>query len=302
MKIVNLYALIVFVAAPLFSQTATLYDVFPLNINRNYIYNYRYEYIDQELGFLCYHNIDSGLVTYTIKDSLSHSDSTIQWTIIQNAKLYHYRLDTTYWTMDTSTCILYENNQGNHVLTCSSLVWSFPFSSRSLYSPIPVPVYRFSNIASQSMKVDFDSTHINSVLNIIHYYCDNIHGMYKQSDTLITNNIVYQYLSHEINLVSTTDAVKPLSPSNPSQIQLQQNYPNPFNPSTIMSYSLPQQSYVRLTVYNTLGQKIQELVSDFQQAGEHQTIFNGNNLPSGIYYYRLSANGAIVTKKLLLLK
>lgn len=84
--------------------------------------------------------------------------------------------------------------------------------------------------------------------------------------------------------------------------QLYQNYPNPFNPKTIISYSLSNQSKVRLTVYNLLGQKISLLVNTLQNRGTYEIEFNGANLPSGTYFYKLEVNNQIFIKKLLLLK
>jgi photosystem II stability/assembly factor-like uncharacterized protein len=83
---------------------------------------------------------------------------------------------------------------------------------------------------------------------------------------------------------------------------LLQNYPNPFNPSTIISYSIPKQSHVTLTVYNNLGQKVSELLNSEQEAGYHQINFDGSILASGVYYYRLSTDSYITTKKMQIMK
>lgn len=76
---------------------------------------------------------------------------------------------------------------------------------------------------------------------------------------------------------------------------LLQNYPNPFNPSTKISYKLPYESNIKLTVYNSLGQRVKELVNSVQRAGVHEVDFQAENLSSGIYFYKLEAvsiNGA----------
>ncbi len=88
----------------------------------------------------------------------------------------------------------------------------------------------------------------------------------------------------------------------PSSVRLEQNYPNPFNPVTLISYSLPQSQDVRLSVIDLLGREIAQLVNRVQAAGEHQITFNAVDLPSGIYIYRLEAEGASVTRKMILLK
>lgn len=83
---------------------------------------------------------------------------------------------------------------------------------------------------------------------------------------------------------------------------LSQNYPNPFNPTTIINYSLPVQSNVSVKIFDVLGKEIGNLVNELQTAGNHSVEFNGVNLPSGVYYYRLEANGFTDTKKMILVK
>jgi len=88
----------------------------------------------------------------------------------------------------------------------------------------------------------------------------------------------------------------------PERFSLQQNYPNPFNPSTVISYSLPQASDVRLEVFNLLGQRVSLLVNGRVQSGQHTATFRSGNLSSGIYIYRLQADGFTQTRKMLLIK
>jgi N-acetylneuraminic acid mutarotase len=80
------------------------------------------------------------------------------------------------------------------------------------------------------------------------------------------------------------------------------NYPNPFNPSTVIKYELPRDGHVTLKVYNSLGEEVALLVSEFQPAGSHTVSFNAQNLSSGVYFYRLSTGEMTATKKLILLK
>ena len=87
-----------------------------------------------------------------------------------------------------------------------------------------------------------------------------------------------------------------------SQFVLTQNYPNPFNPSTTIRYVMPHTSLVTLTVYNTLGQQVAQLVNEEQQVGYHEAVFRGDGLSSGVYFYRLKAGGFVQTRKLLLLR
>jgi hypothetical protein len=83
---------------------------------------------------------------------------------------------------------------------------------------------------------------------------------------------------------------------------LSQNYPNPFNPSTTINYSIAKAGNIKLTVYNTIGDKVFTLVDGYKATGNYSVQFNGSNLASGIYLYQLKANDFIVSKKMLLLK
>jgi Secretion system C-terminal sorting domain len=84
--------------------------------------------------------------------------------------------------------------------------------------------------------------------------------------------------------------------------QLYQNYPNPFNPSTVISYHLPANNFVSLKVYDIIGNEVATLVSESKPAGEYAVRFNGTNLPSGVYIYRLNSGNFSASKKLLLMK
>ncbi|MHB9011907.1 MAG: T9SS type A sorting domain-containing protein [Ignavibacteriaceae bacterium] len=88
----------------------------------------------------------------------------------------------------------------------------------------------------------------------------------------------------------------------PMEYTLYQNYPNPFNPSTIISYQLPVSSKVVLKIYDLLGRDVATLVNKEQVTGNYKVIFNGNNLASGVYFYRLKAGNFVETKKLILMK
>ena len=86
------------------------------------------------------------------------------------------------------------------------------------------------------------------------------------------------------------------------QLNLEQNYPNPFNNSTVIGYTLPQEDFVTLKVYNSLGQQIATLINENRKAGEYKINFDGSFFSSGIYFYRLAFGKQIITKKMLLLK
>lgn len=88
----------------------------------------------------------------------------------------------------------------------------------------------------------------------------------------------------------------------PEKYALEQNYPNPFNPSTTISYSIPENSFVTLKVYDLIGREVASLVNDNQIAGNYKVSFNASRLPSGVYIYKLNAGKFSQSKKLSLIK
>jgi 5'-nucleotidase/UDP-sugar diphosphatase len=95
--------------------------------------------------------------------------------------------------------------------------------------------------------------------------------------------------------------------SRPQAFELYQNFPNPFNPETQISYSLPEDGQVRLAIYNVLGQQVKVLVDEYQSAGTKTVVWDGRNqngeqVSSGIYFYKLQAGEVVQTKKMSLMK
>ena len=88
----------------------------------------------------------------------------------------------------------------------------------------------------------------------------------------------------------------------PQAFSLEQNYPNPFNPSTTIEYSVDKAGAVNLSVYNLMGQKVAELVNEAKSAGSYKVQWNAAGAASGMYYYRLDANGVSITRKMTLIK
>ena len=90
--------------------------------------------------------------------------------------------------------------------------------------------------------------------------------------------------------------------STPVEFALLQNYPNPFNPVAIINYQLAKNSFVTLKVYDILGNEVSVLINAEQPAGVYKTEFNGKNLVSGIYIYKLTAGNFTASKKMMILK
>ncbi|HQY52337.1 MAG TPA: T9SS type A sorting domain-containing protein, partial [Ignavibacteria bacterium] len=89
--------------------------------------------------------------------------------------------------------------------------------------------------------------------------------------------------------------------------KLSQNYPNPFNPSTKIDYDLPYDGKVSILLYDISGREVANLVNEVKTAGYYTATFNGANLSSGMYFYRINATGTgnnnfVSTKKMVLIK
>jgi hypothetical protein len=88
----------------------------------------------------------------------------------------------------------------------------------------------------------------------------------------------------------------------PSDFALSQNYPNPFNPTTFIDYTITKNSAVELSVYDILGNEVAQLVNEVKSPGSYTIAFDGSNLVSGVYFYKLRAGGNVFTKKMVLMK
>jgi len=97
--------------------------------------------------------------------------------------------------------------------------------------------------------------------------------------------------------ISNNDS--PVIPENPL---LYNNYPNPFNPSTIIRFSIPEESFVTIKVFNTLGEEVAQLVNEEKPVGSYEVEFDAIALPSGIYFYQLQVGSFSESKKMILLK
>ena len=113
----------------------------------------------------------------------------------------------------------------------------------------------------------------------------------------------YVYL-HQILSVTDVKDTKEL----PTDFVLKGNYPNPFNPNTTINFVLPKRENVSIIIYNSLGEKIRELLREEKDAGEHFVMWNGKDnffereVPSGIYFYLITHNRKVISSKMVLIK
>jgi hypothetical protein len=131
----------------------------------------------------------------------------------------------------------------------------------------------------------------------------------QRGSLILTASSVEESFAGKIRIVPTSET-PPIPPDRnnlevsavPANNAISQNYPNPFNPITIIQYQLPKESFVRLAIYNVVGQELRILVSQTEQPGYKSVQFDASSLPSGIYFYRITAGTFTDVKKMLLMK
>jgi hypothetical protein len=133
--------------------------------------------------------------------------------------------------------------------------------------------------------------------DVFHFILDEIHGY----DTLTPD-----FVAGTIN-VDELSGAEDDELTLPDEYSLKQNYPNPFNPETVIEYNIPSATHVRLSVYNILGQRVTDVVDEFQSSGTHRAVWNGTDefgreVESGVYFYRLTTTDFDMTRKMILMK
>lgn len=148
-----------------------------------------------------------------------------------------------------------------------------------------------------------ENTDWNSIGFVAGYNTTTETHNYQFTDNEITAN-KYFYRLKQVDYDGTFEYsnIVEIDINSISEFTLNQNYPNPFNPSTKISFTLPQSTNVKLSVFNALGEKIAELMNEVKSAGTYDVDFNASELSSGIYLYRLEAGEFIQTRKMSLMK
>jgi len=118
--------------------------------------------------------------------------------------------------------------------------------------------------------------------------------LYRLRQIDFNSNYIYYLLSDEVVI------------GVPTKFSISQNYPNPFNPVTKINYELPNDGFVKISLFDISGKQVASLVNDYQNAGYQTAVFNGSGFSSGVYYYRVEFknenNIESMTKKMLMIK
>jgi hypothetical protein len=119
---------------------------------------------------------------------------------------------------------------------------------------------------------------------------------------LLPGKFDYRLKMTDINGSYKYSSVVNVAVSAPETFGLSQNYPNPFNPSTNINYQIPKAGFVSLKVFNIIGKEIATLVNQEEPAGDYKVQFDTHNIASGTYFYKLSAGGVSLYKKMIVIK
>ena len=116
------------------------------------------------------------------------------------------------------------------------------------------------------------------------------------------NKIYYRLKQVDFDGAFSYSSVVNVNYDVPSEFVLSQNYPNPFNPTTIISYFVPKESFVSIKIYDFLGRELKTLVSETKSIGSYELSLDATNLPSGTYFYSMTADGFSKTNKMIVIK
>ncbi len=181
--------------------------------------------------------------------------------------------------MGTGTMSVYlEVKSGNTTL--------YPFVNVPLTSTLTT-----REIPLSSFLINGQPANLNNVSMVSFQLSKSLNTSMSNFDYTIQNAVV---VANSVGVTSNTTDVK--------EYALAQNFPNPFNPSTKIAFSLPKQGNVTLKVYNMLGKEIATLVNEVRSIGNYEINFDGANLSSGVYFYKLEAEGFSEVKRMMLIK
>ena len=152
----------------------------------------------------------------------------------------------------------------------------------------------------------YESHNFGTTFEKILDFESQITGLYKKPDSdilyVLTTTDLFKVENGQPTSIKQVPVSNEETPEIPTSVSLKQNYPNPFNPTTTIQFELDKATFTKLTVYDVLGRKVQELVNEIRPAGTNTIQFDATNLASGIYLYRLEGNEFVQTKRLTLIK
>jgi hypothetical protein len=162
--------------------------------------------------------------------------------------------------------------------------------------------YSFTHIidAGKDTSYTLSGVSLSDPIGVTAY--DNSYSTTKENDSTLVKDNMTNGNESWFSFASTVTGITDKGNKSPREYQLSQNYPNPFNPSTTINYSIAKEGNVTLAIYNVTGSKVATIVNGYKPAGSYTVQFNGSNLASGIYLYRLESGNYSAAKKFILMK
>ncbi|HPG40175.1 MAG TPA: T9SS type A sorting domain-containing protein [bacterium] len=290
------------------SGLAQIYDVLPLNVGNQFIYDYTSSDTTFWVGLFDHIQVDSGQVIYTITDSFASDENSIEWSVSMIANISRYNkqgdslfggIDTTYMIIDTLSFKLYESLSGYHLITCGSVLLNDPLS-QSMNNEIRIwqfldyrEIYRYSDSAEKAYATARDTLFFKHKIGLVKrtdYFMQETHHWGPVGfDANLSDYIVNIKETHTLPVIQNYNCII--------------NYPNPFNASTVIEFTLLQPASVSFSVYNINSQCVHRQQMGKITAGLKHISFTAGDLPSGLYFYQvLIDNQKILKNKFILLK
>jgi hypothetical protein len=292
---------------PLYSR-ACEYQIDEINKTAKLVWQYKNDPItyNTAMGSVQRISEENTLIGWGFNDgppgvSEIHPDGSTAWAISFPENVYSYRAFKYSWrssyfvTAPDSIFLLNvpvgNSDTANFIVTNNSdstLFINEVYSSDSSFSLLQTPPFQIPSHSNINLTVKFEPAIEGEVEGWLH----------------LASNRYTELIAQTIFVRGTTDSVFSYVDTQNviNEFKLFQNYPNPFNPSTTIQYSIPEAGKVSLKVFNILGEEIATLVNDYKEAGTFKIKFDATRLPSGIYFYTLTAGKFRETKKMILLK
>jgi len=251
-----------------------------------------------------------------------------QQTTLNNVNIYSLTKTNNFLFAGGNGLFVSTDNGNNWNLSLSTSVWALSSNESKIFAGIdgsPYGVYKSTNYGNNWVLTSLNVGTHALLSNSNYIIAGTGNGIYVSNDDgsnwIYRNEGMGPYWINSLSIINNyliagTDgngvwrrplsevvSINTISTNIPLKYELYQNYPNPFNPITKIKFNVPQRSFIQIIIYDILGRKKENLVNQELSASEYETLFNGSDYSSGVYFYQLISNGEnIDTKKFIISK
>lgn len=248
-------------------------------------------------------------------------------TSLNDKDIYALTITGSYLFAGGQGIYLSTNNGSNWSLSLLGSSWALSSNGNYIYTGTdgsPYGVYKSTNYGTNWTQTSLNNVGVHALAIYNGYvFAGTSYGFYVSSDSGATWAVrnegfsgtpyIKSFCIHNNFLfagppgvwrrpLSELVGIKTISQEVPEGYLLYQNYPNPFNPITNIKYQITNKSYIELKIFDILGRQIETLVSKIQKPGSYEAEWDGEDYPSGVYFYRLEAGTFVDSKKMVLVK